>query len=85
MPRKVARSDPGPPCGLPDVLVAVRTSGLSCRKAGKAPIFTPVREPSGESRLRALIVPPGAAGMSRAGRAAQAYCPLCVGLHLLLA
>jgi hypothetical protein len=34
MPRKVARSDPGPPCGLPDVLVAVRTSGLSCSHLG---------------------------------------------------
>jgi hypothetical protein len=34
MPRKVARPDPGPPCGLPDVLVAVRTSGLSCSHLG---------------------------------------------------
>jgi hypothetical protein len=29
--------------------LAVRTLRLSCRKAGKAPIFTPVRESSGES------------------------------------
>src|SRR5947209_11402014 len=31
--------------------ISVRTSHLSCRKTGKAPIVTPVREPSGESRL----------------------------------
>ena len=31
--------------------VAVRTSCLSSREAGKALIFTPVRESSGESRL----------------------------------
>jgi len=30
---------------------AVRTSLLSCRKAGKKRVFTPVRESSGESRL----------------------------------
>ena len=52
MPGKMARSAPRPPFGLPEVLVAVRTSRLSCRKAGKARIFTPVRESSGESRLR---------------------------------
>ena len=49
MPGKMARSDPRPPCGLPEVPITVRTSRLSCRKVGKAPIFTPVREPSGES------------------------------------
>jgi hypothetical protein len=42
MPGKMARSDPRPPCGLPEVLVAVRTSRLPSRNAGKAPIFTPV-------------------------------------------
>jgi hypothetical protein len=31
--------------------VAVRTLYLSCRKAGKAPVFTPVREPSEESQI----------------------------------
>jgi hypothetical protein len=51
MPGKMARSAPRPPFGLPDALVAVLTSRLSCRKAGKARIFAPVREPSGESRL----------------------------------
>ena len=51
MPAKIARSAPRPPFGLPEVLVAVRTSRLSCGKAGKARIFTPVRESSGESRL----------------------------------
>ena len=49
MPAKMPRSDPRPPCGLPEVPITVRTSRLSCRKVGKAPIFTPVREPSGES------------------------------------
>ena len=49
MPGKIARSAPRPPFGLPDALVAVLTSRLSCRKAGKARIFTPDRESSGES------------------------------------
>src|SRR4029077_3993203 len=44
MPGKIARSAPRPPFGLPDALVAVLTSRLSCRKAGKARIFTPDRE-----------------------------------------
>src|SRR5277367_4082690 len=35
-------------------MVAVRTSLLSCRKAGKTRAFTPVRQASGESRLRCL-------------------------------
>jgi len=42
---------PRPPFGLPEVPVAVRASLLSCRKAGKTRAFTPVREPSGESRI----------------------------------
>ena len=52
MPGKMARSAPRPPFGLPDALVAVHTSRLSCRKAGKARIFTPVRESSGESQFK---------------------------------
>src|SRR5271170_3407182 len=48
---KTARSAPGTPCGLPEVLVAVSTARQSCVKNGKARLFTPVREPSGESRL----------------------------------
>jgi hypothetical protein len=35
MPRKMARSDPRPSFGLPEVLVAVSTSRLSCKRAGK--------------------------------------------------
>ena len=35
MPAKIARSAPRPPFELPKVMVAVRTSLLSCRKAGK--------------------------------------------------
>ena len=54
MPGKMARSASRPPFGLPDALVAVCTSRRSCRKAGKARIFTPVWELSGESRLRCL-------------------------------
>ena len=38
--------------GCPRVPVAVRTSRLSSREEGKAIIFTPVRESSGESQLR---------------------------------
>jgi hypothetical protein len=51
MPGKMARSAPRPPFGLPDAPVAVRTSRLSCGKAGKARIFTPVWDSSGEFRL----------------------------------
>jgi hypothetical protein len=51
MPGKMARSAPRPPFGLPEVLVAIHTSRQPCRKAGKAPIFTPIRESSGESRV----------------------------------
>ena len=39
---------------LPEVLVAVHPSRLYCREAGKAPIFTPVQESSGESRIKRL-------------------------------
>jgi hypothetical protein len=51
MPGKMARSAPRPPFGLPDAPVTVRTSRLSCGKAGKARIFTPVWDSSGESRF----------------------------------
>jgi hypothetical protein len=37
---------------LPEVPVAVQPSRLYCREAGKAPIFTPVQESSGESRIK---------------------------------
>jgi len=56
MPGKMARSAPQPAFGVPEVLVAVHTSRLSCRKAGKAQIFAPVWESSGESRLIAVWV-----------------------------
>jgi hypothetical protein len=52
MPGKMARSAPRPPFGLPEVLVAVLTSRLSCRKAGKTRTFTPIRESSGEIPAR---------------------------------
>lgn len=32
--------------GLPELTIAVRTSLLSCKKAGETRIFTPVQEPS---------------------------------------
>ena len=44
MPVKIARSAPRPSFGLPELLVAIHTSRQSCCKAGKARIFTPVRE-----------------------------------------
>ena len=56
MPAKIARSAPRPPFELPKVMVAVRTSPLSCWKAGKTRIFTPVRESSGESRMIAICL-----------------------------
>src|SRR6516225_10980414 len=41
--------------GLPEVLVAVSTSRLSCKRAGKTRTLMPVWDSSGESRLcRAL-------------------------------
>ena len=55
MPGKMARSAPRPPFGLPEVPAAVRTSRLSCGKAGKAQIFTPDWESSGVSRLKNLM------------------------------
>jgi hypothetical protein len=54
MPGKMARSDPRPSFGLPELLVAIHTSRQSCCKGGKARIFTPVRESSGEFRLKPL-------------------------------
>ena len=51
MPGKMARSTPRPAFGLRELLVAIHTSRQSCYEAGKARIFTPVRESSGESRL----------------------------------
>ena len=51
MPGKMARSAPRPPFALPEGLAVVHTSRQSCRKAGKARIFTPVREPSRESQI----------------------------------
>ena len=44
MPRKIARSAPQAPFGLPKVTVAVRTFAAVLWKGRKAPIFTPVRE-----------------------------------------
>jgi hypothetical protein len=39
MPGKMARSDPRPSFGLPELLVAIHTSRQSCCKGGKARIF----------------------------------------------
>jgi hypothetical protein len=52
MPGKMARSAPRSPFGLAEVRVAVRTSRMSSRQAGKARIFMPVRESFGESRFK---------------------------------
>jgi hypothetical protein len=51
MPVKIARSAPRPSFGLPELLVSIHSSRKSCCKVGKARIFTPVPESSGESRL----------------------------------
>jgi hypothetical protein len=42
MPGKMARSDSRPAFGLPEVLVAVNTSRLSCKRAGKTRTLMPV-------------------------------------------
>jgi hypothetical protein len=48
---KMARFVARPPFGASEVRVAVCTPRLSCPKAQKAPIFTSVRKPSGESQI----------------------------------
>jgi hypothetical protein len=58
MPVKIARSAPRPSFGLPELLVAIHISRQSCCKARKARIFTPVRESSGESRLKSYTAGP---------------------------
>src|SRR5262249_21398649 len=52
MSGKMARSDLDQAFGLPEVLVAVSTSRLSCKRAGKTRTLMPVWDSSGESRLR---------------------------------
>src|SRR5215472_4451807 len=56
MPAKIARSAARPPFGVPEMLVAVHTSRLSCREAEKAPVFTPAQESSGESKIKRSFV-----------------------------
>ena len=55
MPGKMARSDPRPAFGLPELLVAIHTSRQSCSKAGKARRFALVCESSGESRIICIL------------------------------
>jgi hypothetical protein len=50
MPGKMARSTLDQALGLPEVLVAVNTSRLSCKRAGKTRTLMPVRDSYGESR-----------------------------------
>ena len=52
MSGKMARSDLDQAFGLPEVLVAVSTSRLPCKRAGKTRTLMPVWDSSGESRLR---------------------------------
>src|SRR5215468_10395814 len=53
--------------GLPEVLVAVSTSRLSCKRAGKTRTLMPVWDSSGESRFNAASVAHQAAGRSEFG------------------
>ena len=55
MPGKMARSTLDQAPGLPEVLVALSTSGLSCKSAGKTRALMPVWDSSGESRLKSNI------------------------------
>jgi hypothetical protein len=50
MPGKMARSTLDQAFGLPEVPVAVSTSRLSCKRAGKTRTLMPVWDSSGESR-----------------------------------
>src|SRR5215467_13652940 len=45
--------------GLPEVLVAVSTSRLSCKRAGKTRTLMPVWDSSGESRFNETMSMPG--------------------------
>jgi hypothetical protein len=49
---KITRSTPRPPFGPPVVRVAAGSSRLASKEARKSLLFTPVRESSGECRLR---------------------------------
>ena len=64
MPGEMARSDPRPAFGLPEMLVAVSTSRLSCKRAGKTRTLMPVGDSSGESRFKGA--PSGALKFSSA-------------------
>jgi hypothetical protein len=62
MPGKMADQTLDQAFGLPEVLVAVSTSHLSCKRAGKTRTSMPVWDSSGESRSRtktvhSLIIP----------------------------
>jgi len=69
MPGKMARSDPDQAFGLPEVLVAVSTSRLSCKRAGKTRTLMPVWDSSGESRL----IPTGERSASRKAEVARGF------------
>jgi hypothetical protein len=56
MPGKMARSTLDQAFGLPEVLVAVSTSRLSCKRAGKTRTLMPVWDSSGESRMKSKYV-----------------------------
>ena len=51
MPGKMAGSDPGPSVRITEVLVAVSTSRLSCKRAGKTRTLMSVWDLSGEFGL----------------------------------
>jgi hypothetical protein len=62
MPGKMARSDLDQAFGLPEVLVAVSTSRLSCKRTGKTRTVMPVWDSSGEfsviaSRMMVTHIP----------------------------
>src|SRR6516225_631955 len=58
MPAKIARSAPRPSLGPPELLVAIHTSRQSCSKTGKARIFPPGQESSGEYLFNHEALPP---------------------------
>ena len=56
MPGKIARSTPRPSFGPPVVRVAAGSSRLVSREARKSLLFTSVRESSGESRFKQILL-----------------------------
>ena len=75
MPGKIARSDPRPSFGLPELLVASHISRLASRDAAKSLLSTLVSESSGECRF-IILSPQYLGGSINVGP--PSFCPAFV-------